>query len=101
MNFSPNGSTSGRNDFRTGQVDYAVSEIPYGLSDGGVLDPNPNRAFGYMPIVAGGTSLMYNLHIAGKRVTNLRFADPAVEVHWAPGIANGPEELDLLFDVID
>ena len=36
-----------------------------------------------------------------KRVTNLRFADPAAEVHWAPGIANGPEGLDLVFDVID
>ena len=36
-----------------------------------------------------------------KRVTNLRFADPDAEVHWAPGIANGPESLDLLFDVID
>ncbi len=36
-----------------------------------------------------------------KRVTNLRFADPDAEVHWAPGIANGPEGLDLLFDVID
>jgi phosphate transport system substrate-binding protein len=74
VNFSPNGSTSGRNDFRTGQVDYAVSEIPFGLKDGGVLDPNPPRAFGYMPIVAGGTSFMYNLHIGGKRVTNLRLS---------------------------
>jgi cytochrome P450 len=36
-----------------------------------------------------------------KRVTNLRFADPGAEVQWAPGIANGPEALDLLFDVID
>lgn len=35
-----------------------------------------------------------------KRVTNLRFADPGAEVHWAPGIANGPEGLDLLFDVV-
>jgi phosphate ABC transporter phosphate-binding protein len=74
VNFSPNGSTSGRNDFRNGQVDYAVSEIPFGLSDGGVLDPNPSRKFGYMPIVAGGTSFMYNLHISGKRVTNLRLS---------------------------
>ncbi len=35
-----------------------------------------------------------------KRVTNLRFADPDSEVRWAPGIANGPEGLDLLFDAI-
>ena len=78
VNFSGNGSTSGRNDFRTGQVDFAVSEIPYGLTDGGVLDPNPSRAFGYMPIVAGGTSFMYNLKIGNNRVTNLRLSGDTI-----------------------
>lgn len=36
-----------------------------------------------------------------KRITNLRFASggPA-DVHWAPGIANGPEALDLAFDLV-
>lgn len=34
-----------------------------------------------------------------KRVTNLRFAEGSFEdVRWAPGIANGPERLDLHFD---
>ncbi|MDT7596819.1 MAG: phosphate transport system substrate-binding protein [Pseudonocardiales bacterium] len=78
VNFSANGSTGGRNDFRLGQVDFAVSEIPYGLSDGGVLDPKPPRGFGYMPIVAGGTSFMYNLKIGGKRVTNLRLSGDTI-----------------------
>lgn len=36
-----------------------------------------------------------------KRVTNLRFAGTSGEdVPWAPGIANGPERLDLTFDVL-
>jgi cytochrome P450 len=37
-----------------------------------------------------------------KRVTNLRFAEggDAEQVHWAPGIANGPERLELAFDLI-
>jgi ABC-type phosphate transport system substrate-binding protein len=74
INYSPNGSTNGRTDFRAGLVDYAVSEIPYGLTDGGVLDPAPKRAFGYMPIVAGGTAFMYNLKIGNSRVTNLRLS---------------------------
>jgi phosphate transport system substrate-binding protein len=74
VNFSANGSTGGRTDFRSGLVDFAVSEIPYGLTDGGVLDPKPQRKFGYMPIVAGGTSFMYNLKIGNKRVTNLRLS---------------------------
>ncbi|RJQ89628.1 phosphate ABC transporter substrate-binding protein PstS [Amycolatopsis panacis] len=102
INFSATGSTAGRNDFRNGQVDFAVSEIPYGLTDGGVLDANPARGFAYMPIVAGGTALMYNLKIGNTRVTNLRlsgktltgiftgtitnWADPAIKAD-NPGLA--------------
>lgn len=37
-----------------------------------------------------------------QRVTNLRFAaGGAQDVHWAPGIANGPERLDLCFDRVE
>ena len=78
VNFAANGSTSGRNDFRFGTVDFAVSEIPYGLTDAGVTEPKPDRAFGYMPIVAGGTSFMYNLKIGNKRVTNLRLSGDTI-----------------------
>ncbi|GAA2993702.1 phosphate ABC transporter substrate-binding protein PstS [Actinokineospora diospyrosa] len=79
INFSGTGSTDGRNQFKAGQVDFAVSEIPYGLTDAGVRDiPPPDGKFAYMPIVAGGTSLMYNLNIAGKRVTNLRLSGDTV-----------------------
>jgi phosphate ABC transporter phosphate-binding protein len=88
VNYSPNGSTSGRNDFRSNQVDFAVSEIPYGLTDGGVPDPPPTKAFGYMPIVAGGTSFMYNLKIAGKRVTNLRLSGETLVKIFTQQITN-------------
>ena len=56
VNYAGNGSTAGRNDFRFGQVDFAVSEIPYGWTEGGVLEVPPDRAFGYVPFVAGGLS---------------------------------------------
>jgi phosphate ABC transporter phosphate-binding protein len=88
VNYAPNGSTSGRNDFRNNQVDFAVSEIPYGLTDGGVPDPPPNKAFGYMPIVAGGTSFMYNLKIGGKRVTNLRLSGETIVKIFTQQITN-------------
>lgn len=78
VNYQGTGSSDGRNQFRNGTVDYAVSEIPYGLSDGGVIDTPPGRKYAYMPIVAGGTSFMYNLKIAGKRVTNLRLSGPVI-----------------------
>ena len=72
VNYQGTGSSDGRNQFRNGTVDFGVSEIPYGVKDQGVYDSPPTRKYAYMPIVAGGTSFMYNLKIAGKKVTNLR-----------------------------
>ncbi|MGH3886482.1 MAG: phosphate ABC transporter substrate-binding protein PstS [Pseudonocardiaceae bacterium] len=79
VNFSPSGSSDGRNQFKNGTVDFAVSEIEYGLTDGGVVDlPPAGRPFGYMPIVAGGTAFMYNLKIGNQRVTNLRLSGDVI-----------------------
>ncbi|MGH3872604.1 MAG: phosphate ABC transporter substrate-binding protein PstS [Pseudonocardiaceae bacterium] len=79
VQFAATGSSDGRNQFRAGTVDFAVSEIEYGLTDGGVVDQPPtNRNFGYLPIVAGGTAFMYNLKIANKRVTNLRLSGEVI-----------------------
>jgi phosphate transport system substrate-binding protein len=74
------GSSAGRQQFGQGSVDFAVSEIPYGLRDAGTQgsDPPPARGFRYMPIVAGGTALMYNLTIGGQRVTNLRLSGEVI-----------------------
>lgn len=74
INYAGTGSSDGRNQYKNGTVDFAVSEIPYGLKDGGVVDQPPNRGYAYMPIVAGGTAFMYNLKIGGRRVTNLRLS---------------------------
>ncbi len=50
-------------------------EIPYGARRTAASpDTPPTRGFAYMPIVAGGTSFMYNLKIGGKQVTNLRLS---------------------------
>lgn len=78
INYASTGSSDGRNQFKAGTVDFAVSEIPYGLTDAGVVDAPPSRGYAYMPIVAGGTSIMYNLQIGGKRVTNLRLSGPVL-----------------------
>ncbi|MEV0609619.1 phosphate ABC transporter substrate-binding protein PstS [Polymorphospora rubra] len=75
VNYASTGSTDGRNQFRNGTSDFGVSEIPYGLRDVFAgSDLRPDRGFGYMPIVAGGTAFMYNLTIGGRRVTNLRLS---------------------------
>ena len=78
IDFQASGSSDGRNQFRNGTVDFAVSEIPYGLKDGNVVDPLPSRPFAYMPIVAGGTSFMYNLKIGPNRVTQLRLSGETI-----------------------
>jgi phosphate transport system substrate-binding protein len=67
VNYAGVGSTSGRQLYINAQVDFAVSELPF-LPD--ELRRN-TRPFAYLPIVAGGTSLMYNITIGGHRVTNL------------------------------
>ncbi|WP_306330433.1 phosphate ABC transporter substrate-binding protein PstS [Streptomyces venezuelae] len=78
VNFNANGSSQGREQFKNGTVDFAVSEIPYGLNDGGATDVPPRRGYAYMPIVAGGTAFMYNLRIGGRQVTNLRLSGPVL-----------------------
>lgn len=74
VNYAAVGSSVGREQFKNGVSDFGVSEIPYGLTEFGVKDAPPKRGYAYMPIVAGGTSFMYNLKIGGKRVTNLRLS---------------------------
>jgi len=75
VNYSPVGSTTGRSNFKQGTVDWAASDIPYGVKDGTSDDPPPtSRGFAYMPVTAGGTVFMYNLKIGTNRVTNLRLS---------------------------
>ena len=75
VNYSGTGSTQGRLDFIAGTVDFAISEIPFQANPEDLSAPEvPSTKYAYMPIVAGGTSIMYNLKIGGKRVTNLRFS---------------------------
>ncbi|MFM8773804.1 MAG: phosphate ABC transporter substrate-binding protein PstS, partial [Actinomycetota bacterium] len=78
IDYQASGSSDGRNQFRNGTVDFAVSEIPYGLKDGNVVDPLPTRPFAYMPIVAGGTAFMYNLKIGPNRVNQLRLSGETI-----------------------
>src|SRR5262249_43764027 len=59
VNYQGVGSTAGRTFFIQNQIDWAVSEIPF--------QPGENASnFAYLPIVAGGTSLMYNLTQGGQ-----------------------------------
>lgn len=78
VNFNASGSSDGRTRFANGTVDFAVSEIPFGLQDGNTRENIPTRGFAYMPIVAGGTAFMYNLKINGQQVRSLRLSGDTV-----------------------
>jgi phosphate transport system substrate-binding protein len=79
VNYTGNGSTSGRLDFIGGLDDFAISEIPFqARPEDGSAPEVPKVPYAYMPIVAGGTSFMYHLTINGKLVTNLRLSGEAI-----------------------
>jgi phosphate ABC transporter phosphate-binding protein len=78
VDYADTGSSDGRAQYANGTVDFAVSEIPFGLQDGASQESVPSRKFAYMPIVAGGTSFMYNLKIGGAQVTSLRLSGDVI-----------------------
>ncbi len=83
VNYQGVGSTQGRQFFAAGTVDFAVSEIPF--QDGEPV----NRAFKYLPIVAGGTSMMYNVPgPGGDQVRNLRLSPPTIAGIFTGQITN-------------
>lgn len=89
VNYTGVGSTSGRRDFIDGTVDFAISEIPFqARPEDGSAPEKPTHGYAYMPIVAGGTSFMYNLKISGKRVTNLRLSGETITRIFTGAITN-------------
>ena len=56
LNYSPNGSSAGRNFFNNKLVDFAISDTPYSS-----LDSKPDQDFLYVPMVSGPVAIVYNL----------------------------------------
>lgn len=74
INYQGVGSTAGRQFFIINQVDFAASEIPFLPAELADLRAK-HKSFQYLPDVAGGTALMYNLKDAsGHQITNLRLS---------------------------
>jgi phosphate transport system substrate-binding protein len=89
INYNGEGSSAGRRAFIARTVDFAVSEIPFQTRPEDLSTPEvPPVGYAYMPIVAGGTSLMYNLKIGGQRVTNLQLSGDVVTKIFTGVIAN-------------
>jgi len=87
INYQGVGSSAGRSLFIQNQVDFGVSEIPFEPGEVSQLS-NEHKGYTYLPIVAGGTSLMYNLKDAsGSAITTLRLDGPTVAKIFTGGIA--------------
>jgi phosphate transport system substrate-binding protein len=84
INYQGVGSTQGRQRYYTGTVDFGVSEIPFQSCAPGVPNCTDEvqlaaaRPYVYLPIVAGGTSLMYNLKYNGQMVTDLKLSGATI-----------------------
>ena len=85
VNYNSVGSSSGRQYYIAlgDQTDFAVSEIPFVGSELDELKAH-NRTFQYLPIVAGGTAMMYNL----KTVPGDAFA--TCDFHRTPSQESSP-----------
>lgn len=86
VNYQGVGSSSGRQFYINDQVDFAVSEIPF---EGQELDAlrSKGKQWAYLPIVAGGTSFMYNLRDgAGAPITTLRLSSATAVGIFTGGI---------------
>lgn len=90
INYTPDGSTTGRNNFILGQSDFAASDIPFQTNpgDGSAPEHPQSGSYAYMPITAGGTVFMYNLKINGQRVTNLRLSGANITKIFTGAITN-------------
>ena len=76
VNYTASGSVAGLTSYAAGTVDFAASDIPFGIPQ---TSPNPpGRGFAYIPDVAGGTALMYNLSVGGQKFTNLKLDGPTI-----------------------
>jgi ABC-type phosphate transport system substrate-binding protein len=89
VNYVPVGDAVGRLQFIEDEVDFAASDIPFVTSDPFARpDPHVPYAYSYIPIVAGGTAFLYNLKVAGEKITNLRLSGETIVKIFTGQITN-------------
>jgi ABC-type phosphate transport system substrate-binding protein len=92
VNYNPDGSASGRQDYINNQVDFTGSDPPFrnGQDElGGTGAENSGKyGFSYVPDTAGGTAFMYHLTVAGHLITNLRLAPLTIMKIFTGNISN-------------
>jgi ABC-type phosphate transport system substrate-binding protein len=78
VNFNPDGSAEGRQDYIDGQDDFAASDPPFRDGQDKLAQTGSEIPFAYgysyIPDTAGGTAFMYHLDVDGKQITNMRLS---------------------------
>jgi ABC-type phosphate transport system substrate-binding protein len=90
VNFTAAGSAAGRLAYTRNQADFAASDIAFLTSPdpfGGGIE-NSSYAYSYVPVVAGGTALMYNLRVGNQKITDLRLSGDTITKIFTGKIAN-------------
>ncbi|HVS68651.1 MAG TPA: substrate-binding domain-containing protein [Mycobacteriales bacterium] len=89
ITFNNNGSSQGRKDFANYVTDFADSDIPYQGTDPVTHQTDASsRSYAYLPVVAGGTALTYQLRVGGKLVDNLRLSGETIAKIFTNKITN-------------
>src|SRR5499427_3282529 len=92
VNYNPDGSAAGRQDYINNQVDFSGSDPPFrnGQDElGGTGAENGGKyGFSYVPDTAGGTAFMYHLTVAGHLIRNLRLRPLTIMKIFTGGITN-------------
>jgi ABC-type phosphate transport system substrate-binding protein len=93
INYDPTGSAAGRQAYLSNQLDFAGSDIAFltaGDADpfAGVDAQQLNFAYSYIPDVAGGLSFLYNLQVAGHKITNMRLSGETLAKIFTGQITN-------------
>jgi ABC-type phosphate transport system substrate-binding protein len=91
IQFNPDGSAAGREDYMNQQVDFAASDPPFRSG----TDPfnesgaeHPAVGYSYVPDTAGGTAFMYHLDVGGRQITNLRLSGETIAKIFTGVITN-------------
>ena len=78
VNFNPDGSTFGRDDYMQGsQVDFAASDVPFRNGHdklGGTRPEVSPYGYSYIPGAAGGIAIVYHLSVRGHLYRGLRLS---------------------------
>jgi ABC-type phosphate transport system substrate-binding protein len=75
VNYNPDGSGTGRQEYINDQDDFTGSDPPFrsgGDELAGTAKESVPFSYSYIPDVAGGTAFMYHIEVGGQLITNLR-----------------------------